>query len=94
MHIRHNGHRQEIREENTPLGKHFAKCGYEHLRVQIIDCIKLDSSEDNMNALRYLEGVWQTRLGCFAAQGNINVRDEMRGHKGKIPLRVTQLLNM
>ena len=95
MHIRHNGHRQEIREEGTPLGRHFAKCGYDNLAVQIIDCIKTDSSEEKkMEALRYLEGVWQTRLGCFAAQGNLNVKDEMRRHKGKPNCGITNILNM
>ena len=95
MHIRHNGHRQEIRGEITPLGKHFSKCGYDKLTIQIIDCIKIDRSEGrNINALRYLEGVWQTRLGCFASQGNLNVRDEMRMHKGRIPPGIIQTLNM
>ena len=29
MHKRHTGHRREIEDQSTPLGRHFAKCGYQ-----------------------------------------------------------------
>ena len=95
MHIRHTGHRQEIRGQSSELGRHFSECGYDKMSIQIIDCVKTDlRSEDSVNALRYLEGVWQTKLGCFTGQGNINVRNEMRHHRGRIPQGITQLLNI
>ena len=58
---------------------------YEVMKSHLIPDNKLEeleqdhedqNEEEAINALRYLEGVWQTRLACFAAQGNINVRDE------------------
>ena len=74
MHVRHGGHRQEIENGSSELGRHFARCGYENLRLQIIDCVK----EGEDLALLHLEGVWQNRLATFQVHGNINIRDEMR----------------
>ena len=39
MHTRHTGHRREIEDESTPLGRHFARCGYSNFSIQIIDCV-------------------------------------------------------
>jgi hypothetical protein len=75
MHLRHVGHRQEVQNESSELGRHFAQCGgIESKSVQIIDCVKL--GEDA--ALRYLEGIWHNRLATFVLNNNINVRDELR----------------
>ena len=74
MHVRHAGHRREILTESSPLGKHFSRCGYDKLSLQIIDCVK-DGEEE---ALTQIEGVWQNRLACFEQhEGNICVRHEM-----------------
>ena len=75
MHVRHGGHRQEIRQESSELGRHFARCGEENMSVQIIDCVK----EGLLDALRYLEGIWQNRLATFEQNnGNINLRNEIK----------------
>ena len=73
MSSRHNGHRQEIKNELTPLGKHFARCGIENFSLQIIDCVR----EGQEIALRVLKGFWCHRLATFKAHGNINDREEM-----------------
>ena len=36
MHTRHGGHRSEIENETSELGVHFAACGIENLKLQII----------------------------------------------------------
>ena len=54
MHTRHSGHRQEIENESSELGTHFAHCGIESLQLQIIDCVQ----EGRDLALIHLEGVW------------------------------------
>ena len=74
MHVRHGGHRQEIENSSSELGRHFARCGYDSLSLQIIDCVR----EGEDLALIHLEGVWQNRLATFQVHGNINIRDEMR----------------
>ena len=76
MHLRHGGHRQEVMNTSSELGRHFARCGgVPSMSVQIIDCVK-DGEEE---ALRYLEGIWQNRLATFTNnENNINIRDEMR----------------
>ena len=71
---RHGGHRQEIENSSSELGRHFARCGYDSLSLQIIDCVR----EGEDLALIHLEGVWQNRLATFQVHGNINIRDEMR----------------
>ena len=73
MGLRHGGHRVEVREKSTPLGRHFAICGIENFSLQIIDCVK----EGEKAALEILEGFWQHRLATFAVHGNLNHRDEM-----------------
>ena len=52
----------------------FARCGYDGLSLQIIDCVRV--GEDL--ALIQLEGVWQNRLATFQAHGNISIRNEMK----------------
>ena len=61
MNLRHNGHRNEIRLENTPLGK----CGIENLQLQNIDCFKPGEKE----ALLIVERIWQHKLATFQSQG-------------------------
>ena len=69
MHTRHVGHAHEVREESTPLGRHFALPGLNNMTVQMIDCIQ-EGREDAEEALRCLEGVWQhtdwLHLKCMA----------------------------
>ena len=36
---RHGGHRREIQELLTPLGRHFARCGIDNLSLQIISLV-------------------------------------------------------
>ena len=76
MHRRHVGHGLEVREESTPLGRHFAQHGLNSMEVQFIDCVQ-EGRQDALEALRCLEGVWQHRLATFEAHGNINSRDEL-----------------
>ena len=85
----------QVRGETNPIGRHFAKCGQENMSVQIIDCIRTDrsSEEEAEEALRYLEGVWQTRLATMKAQGNINKHNEMR-NRHKIPAGIRNLLDL
>jgi hypothetical protein len=73
MHKRHTGHRREIEDQSTPLGRHFAKCGYQNFSLQIIDCVRYGEDE----AIQIVEGIWQNRLATFEQHGNINVRDEL-----------------
>ncbi len=74
MHIRHNGHKNEIQNKSSELGAHFYTCGLQNLTLQVIDCVK----EGEDMALIQLEGVWQNRLATFQAHGNLNIRNEMR----------------
>ena len=78
MHVRHVGHGVEVREESTPLGRHFAHCGMGSgsMVVQIIDGV-IETREDSGEALKCLEGVWQLRLPVFKQHRKINHRDEM-----------------
>ena len=75
MHVGHGGQRQEIENQSSELGKHFARCGYDNLSLQIIDCVR----EGEDLALIQLEGVWQNRLATFQVHGNRNIRDTIRG---------------
>ena len=77
MHTRHSGHRSEIENELSDLGIHFARCGIEHLELQVIDCVE----EGKDMALLYLKGVWQNRLLTFRAHGNINLRNELTSNR-------------
>ena len=74
MHTRHGGHRSEIENETSELGVHFAACGIENLKLQIIDCVQ----EGKDMALIQLEGVWQNRLATFKVHENINIRNELK----------------
>lgn len=74
MHVRHGGHRQEIMNSSTAVGKHFASCGLENMQIQIIDSVR----EGETMALLNLEGYWQNILATFVENGNINIRDELR----------------
>ena len=74
MHTRHGGHRQEIENQSSELGTHFAKCGLDNLELQIIDCVQ----EGKDMALVQLEGVWQNRLATFQVHGHINIRNKMK----------------
>ena len=74
MHGRHGGHRQEIMNSSTAVGKHFSSCGLENMQIQIIDSVK----EGEIMALLNLEGYWQNILATFVENGNINIRDELR----------------
>ena len=74
MHVRHSGHRQEIVNGTTAVGRHFASCGLENMNIQIIDSVK----EGQHMALLNLEGYWQNILATFVENGNINIRDELR----------------
>ena len=73
MHTRHTGHRREIEDESTPLGRHFARCGYSNFSIQMIDCVKPGEDE----AVLIVEGIWQNRLATFEENGNINVINEL-----------------
>ena len=96
MHLRHGGHRQEVREESSPLGRDFAQCGVEMMLIQIIDCVRTDLTNDNESreALRYLEGVWKNRLATMAEHGNINHVDEITARENRIPGTIRNLLKM
>ena len=61
MHKRHSGHRREIEDESTPLGRHFAKCGYQIFSLQMIDCVKPGEDE----AIFVIEGIWQKWLETY-----------------------------
>ena len=74
LHLRHSGHKSEIRLKSTPLGRHFDRCGIKNFSLQAIDCVKQGENE----ALLIVEGMWQHKLATFEANGNINKRDEMK----------------
>ena len=87
--VRHGGHRQEIRQESTELGRHFARCGEWNLSIQMIDCVK----EGEEDALRYIEGIWQNRLATFEQHGgNINLQNELKRRPGRLPEFVNNIL--
>ena len=85
-----------MREESSPLGRHFAQCGVESMSIPIIDCVRTDITSDDKSreALRYLEEIWQNRLATMAANGNINHMDEMTARGNRIPGTIRNLLNM
>ena len=56
MHTRHTGHRNEVENESTELGEHFATCGGNtSMILQIIDFVQ----EGEHEALDVLEGYWK-----------------------------------
>ena len=62
------------------------------MSVQIIDCVK-DGQMDQMDALRYLEGIWQNRLATFEQNnGNINIRNEIKRSTSRLPEFVRDVL--
>ena len=69
---RHSGHRREIEEVSTPLGRHFGRCGLNKFSLQIIAGVK----EGEEEALNIAEGVWISRLATMDGQGGINSKDE------------------
>ena len=69
---RHRGHRREIQERSTPLGRHFARCGIQKLSLQIIAGFKHGEEE----AVRIGEAQWISRLGTLESQGGLNSMDE------------------
>ena len=44
----HGGHRQEVRDRSSPLGRHFSECGYKNFSLQIIDCVKEGEEEGTL----------------------------------------------
>ena len=83
MHTRHTGHRNEVENESTELGEHFATCGGNtSMILQIIDCVK----EGEHEALDVLEGYWQNMLATFQIHDNINIRNEWRNYVGQQPI--------
>ena len=74
MHTRHGGHRQEIENQSSELGIHFANCGLDNLELQIIDCVQ----ELMDMALVQLKGVGQNCLATFQVNGHINIRNKMK----------------
>ena len=71
---RHSGHRREIEEVSTPLGRHFGRCGLNKFSLQIIAGVK----EGEEEALNIAEGVWISRLATMDGQGGINSKDEKK----------------
>ena len=71
---RHGGHRREIQEKSTPLGRHFGRCGIQNLSLQIIAGYK----EGEAEALAIAEGNWISRLGTLDSQRGLNSMDERR----------------
>ena len=86
---RHAGHRQEVREGSSPLGRHFSVCGYQNFSLQIIDCVK----EGEEEGLGRLEGFWQNNLATFEETGAINRRDEMTVRRSQTIIVVTSYNN-
>ena len=84
MMARHTQHRQEIHDLSTTLGRHFDKCGYGNLSLQIIACVK----EGDLDALEKAEGFWQHNLATFIECGGLNTIDEFvyKGRKRKMSL--------
>ena len=73
MALRHAGHRTEIKNKSSPLGRHFAECGIENFSLQIIDTVKVGQKD----ALEILEGFWTHRLATFQVHNHLNKVDEL-----------------
>ena len=78
MHKCQKGHRSE---ENTPLGRHFARCGYQNVSIQMIDGVKQGEDE----AIFIVEDIWQNMLSTFKQHWIINVRNEIAETPGQQP---------
>ena len=76
---RHAGHRTDIRNQTSPLGRHFSQCGIENFSLQIIDTVR----EGEVDALELVEGIWSHRLMTFQVHGNINVRNELNRRRNR-----------
>ena len=55
--VRHSNHKQEVKREYGGLGEHYAGrgCGYQNLRIKIIDQVE----ERTLEALAEAEIYWQ-----------------------------------
>ena len=65
---RHSGHKQEIKNKIGGLGQHYGGnqgCGYESLRVIIIEKVETGNHEQ----LGRREIYWQNQLRCFTQNG-------------------------
>ena len=60
---RHSNHKQEIRKKYGGLGNHYGGdgCGYENLRIQIIDQVE----KGNCRTLEENEVYWQNQLRVY-----------------------------
>ena len=64
---RHSNHKQEVKRQYGGLGKHYGGqgCGYESLRIQIIDQVE----DGKVEALAEAEIYWQNQLRCYIQNG-------------------------
>ena len=64
---RHSNHKQEIKNEIGGLGNHYGGngCGYNNLRIQIIDQVEVG----NARALADAEIYWQHQLRGYIQNG-------------------------
>ena len=67
MHGRHGGHRQEIMNSSTAVGKHFSSCGLENMQIQIIDSVK----EGEIMALLNLKATGRIFLQLLLKMGTL-----------------------
>ena len=66
--IRHSNHKQEIKNVVGGVGNHYGGqggCGYENMRVQIIDQVEIG----NTKALADAEVFWQHQLRAYIQNG-------------------------
>ena len=65
--VRHSNHKQEVKQEYGGLGKHYGGrgCGYQNLRIKIIDQVE----ERTLEALAEAEIYWQNQLRCYIQNG-------------------------
>ena len=65
--IRHSNHKQEVKRKIGGLGHHYggSGCGYENLRIRIIDQVEIG----NLEALAETELYWQHQLRCYIENG-------------------------
>ena len=83
--VHHDKHRTQIRHKSEGVGKHFSSCGYECLKLQIIEvCNENDNLQDR-------EGFWMDELRTVAPAG-INLRKEK--NKKLDPLKEKCLLEV
>ena len=64
---RHSNHKQEVKRQYGGLGKHYwgSGCGYENLRIQIIEQVE----NGNVEALAEAEIYWQNQLRSYIQNG-------------------------